>query len=172
MWNEWNPLYSSNSLNIAAKYNSSNVAKLLVKYDPENTSLPMDCDITPIDNVVKYNSKETLEVLINSNIKFKSCRNWHKVKDPDTIASDISLVLTRANYGLTEERKIQGNFFRADEQCLWDYYFLFYFGYSDMLYLDTYIPFIENLIQRYDDMKRVLRDIYGNVYIISHKFEI
>ena len=65
MWNEWNPLYS---LNIAAKYNSSDDAKLLVKYDPENTSLPMDCDITPIDNVVKYNSKETLEVLIKSNI--------------------------------------------------------------------------------------------------------
>ena len=31
--------------------------------------------------------------------------------------------------------------------------------YSDMLYLDTYIPYLDNLLKRYDDMKKMLEDL-------------
>ena len=95
------------------------------------------------------------------------------------INSKISYVLTHVHYGLTfaDERKdlrsfFDSDFFNHNFLTLEDCYFLFYFGYSDMLYLDTYIPFIDNLIQRYDDMERVLQEIEDDVYIIYDKKKI
>ena len=157
------------SLNIAIMYNSVDVAKLLIKYDPKNSSRPITSNIAPIENAVRYNSTEIMELLIKANLTKSKKSNELNVRSCDKRgkARNIQNALLDAHYGLTEEEKEREKKGREKwKKLLYDYpklwynnFFLFYFGYSDMLYLDTYIPFIDNLLERYNDMIIMLDDL-------------
>ena len=112
--------------------------------------------------VVPYNAKETMEVLIKAKLTIIDLHDDH---EPLKKAKLIRDILIRAKKKFKKEKDDEEDLDDDDVTLKNDYdsyrdhqndYFLFYFGYSDLLYLDTCIPYVDKLIERYNDMIEML----------------